>query len=174
MTIIEKITEMKQHEDKRHSALSAAAAIAQMDPHAREDLITYLKAFNDAQAAGDEQDQNYLLKAIIEVFEIDSTENGPDLGAWEAQIKSSPKGQDADKRLQTETDIFFKAYLREKARSGLTTIRSIAEAANLSPTTVQAIEKQRVKPQFKTIQALAKAFHIEPESLTSGAAEPRR
>ena len=54
MSITTKIAEWKQNEDKRHDARSAAVAIVQMDPNAREDLITYLKAFNEAQAAGDE------------------------------------------------------------------------------------------------------------------------
>jgi DNA-binding XRE family transcriptional regulator len=52
-----------------------------------------------------------------------------------------------------------------KARCNLTTIRAVAEVAGLSPTTVQAIEKQRVKPQFKTVQALAKAFGVGVEAL---------
>jgi hypothetical protein len=32
---------------------------------------------------------------------------------------------------------------------------------------VQAIEKQRVKAQFRTVQALAKAFGVEPDALDS-------
>jgi len=33
------------------------------------------------------------------------------------------------------------------------------------PATVQAFEKQRVKPRFKTVQALAKAFGVGLETL---------
>jgi len=166
MSITTKIAEWKQHEDKRHDALSAAAAIVQMDPHAREDLISYLKAFNEAQEAGDEQEQEYLAKAILEVFEINGSEDGPDIDSWEDEITSSVKGREAAEELRDETDRFFKAYQQCKTRSGLTTIRAVAEAAGLSPTTVQAIEKQRVKPQFRTIQALAKAFGVETAMLT--------
>ena len=32
--------------------------------------------------------------------------------------------------------------------------------------TVQAIEKQKVKPQFKTIQALSKAFGVQPDDMS--------
>ncbi|HTV47130.1 MAG TPA: helix-turn-helix transcriptional regulator [Phycisphaerae bacterium] len=164
MSIIEKITEMKQHQGKRDDALNTITAIAQMDPHAREDLIIYLEAFNKAQAAGDEDEQNYLVKAIIELFDIGGDDGeSSDLDKWEQEIKSSSKGRGAYKKLQDETNRFFKVYQRQKARCGLMTIRSVAEAAHLSPTTIQAIEKQRVKPQFKTIQALSKAFGIEPE-----------
>ena len=44
---------------------------------------------------------------------------------------------------QAETERFFKAYQHHKARCNLITIRAVAEAAGLSPTTVQAIEKRR-------------------------------
>lgn len=167
MSITAKIAERKQHEDKRHDAFSAAAAIVQMDPNAREDLISYMKAFNEAQRASDEQAQEYLVKAILEVFDNAESEDGLDLDAWLADIMSSSSGRDAAKDLQDETERFFRAYQECKTRSGLTTIRAIAEAASLSPTTVQAIEKQRVKPQFKTVQALAKAFGVEPGRLNS-------
>jgi DNA-binding XRE family transcriptional regulator len=165
MSITAKIAERKQQEDKRHDAFNVAAAIVQLDPHAREDLITYMKAFNEAQTAGDEQEQEYLVKAILEVFEVNPDEDGPDLETWEEEIRSSGKGREAAKALQDETDRFFKAYQQYKARCSLTTVRAIAEAAGLSPTTVQAIEKQSVKPQFKTIRALAKAFGVPPEAL---------
>ncbi len=174
MNITAKIAERKQHEDKRHDAFSAAAAIVQMDPNAREDLISYLKAFNEAQQAGDEQEQEYLAKAILEVFEIDGSEDGPDLDAWEDHIKSSAAGRDAAKELQDESKRFFEAYQECKARSGLMTIRQVAKAASLSPTTVQAIEKQRVKPQYRTIQTLEKAFGVEPGTLNGRREENHR
>lgn len=165
MSATAKIAELKQHEDKRHGALSAVLAIVQMDPHAREDLITYIKALNESQVAGDEQEQDYVLRAILEVFEIEGVEDSPDLAAWEEASKSSAAGRKAAKELDEETDRFFDVYQRMKSRSGLTTIRQVAEAAGLSPTTVQAIEKQRVKPQFRTLQALAKAFKVEAAEL---------
>ena len=115
MSIVEKIAERKQHEDKRHDALFAAAAIVQIDPHGREDLITYLKAFNEAQESGDEDEQEYLVKAIQEIFEIGGHEDGPDLQAWEAEITSSVKGREAARELLDEADRFFKAYQHHKA-----------------------------------------------------------
>jgi DNA-binding XRE family transcriptional regulator len=165
MSIMANIARQKQNEDKHHDAFSAVAAIVQMDPHAREDLICYLKAFNESQVAGDEQEQEYLVKAIQEIFEVNRAEDSPEINAWENEIKSSAKGREAAEDLRNETDRFFNFYQECKARSGLTTIRAVAEAAGLSPTTVQAVEKQKVKPQFRTIQALAKAFGVEPGKL---------
>lgn len=161
-----KLAAMKQHEDKRHAALSAAVAIVQMAPHAREDLIIYIKALNKSQVAGEEQEQEYLLKALLEVFEVDENDDGPDLKDWEEDSKSSAAGRQAAKELAEEADRFFDVYRRMKSRSGLTTIRQVADAAGLSPTTVQAIEKQRVKPQFRTLQALAKAFKVDVTKLS--------
>jgi len=168
MSIIARLSQMKQREDKRHDALNVAAAIVQMDPDVREDLISYLRAFNEATAAKDEQEQEYLMKAILEIFDTDGGEDSPALEDWEAEVCSSAKGQEAAKQLLGETDRFFAAYQHLKAESGLTTIRKLAQAAGISPTTVQAIEKQKVKPQFKTIQSLAKAFGVSPEKLSQG------
>lgn len=165
MNVTAKIAQSKEREGKRYDALSAAHAILQMDPHARKDLITYLQAFNECEIAGDEQEQEYLANAILEVLEIHEYEDGPDLDGWETQEKSTPGGAVAAEELAAETNRFFDAYSRLKAASGLTTIRAIASAAGLSTTTVQAIEKQRVKPQFKTLSALAKAFKVDVREL---------
>jgi DNA-binding XRE family transcriptional regulator len=166
MTEVASIIELKQHEDKKHDALSATAAIVSMDPHARKDLICYIEALNEAQEAGDREEQDYVAKAILEVFQPSTIDSGVDLGAWESEIAASSEGREAKRRLDAETTRFFEAYRTGKQASGLTTIREIAKAADLSPTTVQAIEKQRVKPQYKTIKALAKAFGVRPELLT--------
>jgi DNA-binding XRE family transcriptional regulator len=165
MTQIASIIERKQHEDKRHNALSAAAAIVAMDPKARRDLICYIEALNAAQAAGDRDEQDYVANAILEVVQPSTAHDGRDLASWEADVMTSDEGRKAKKRLDKETSRFFTAYQKAKAASGLTTIRAIAKAALLSPTTIQAIEKQQVKPQYKTIKALAKAFNIAPEAL---------
>ena len=173
MSIIAKISEWKRDEDKRHDGLSAIAAIASLGRDAREDLITYLTALNEAKAAGDEQEQEYLLKAILEVFEVNGDEDVADIDQWAEETGSSPTGREAAKELEAETERFFRTYQRFKARSKLTTVRKVAEAAGISPTTVQAIEKQRVKPQFKTVQALAKAFGVDPTELNEGKSQTR-
>jgi len=167
MTATMKLTELKQQEDQRHAALSAAVAIVQMDPHARQDLITYIKALNAAQVAGDEQEQEYLLKAILEVFAVDGNDDGLDLDDWEKESASSAAGRKAARELAAEAERFFGVYQRLKVRRGLSTIRQVADAAGLSPTTVLGIEKQRVKPQFRTLQALAKAFRVDVAELSA-------
>ncbi len=93
-------------------------------------------------------------------------EDAGDLEDWQRELTAAPGGKAAAAELAAETEQFFRTYQRLKAQTGLTTIRAVAEAAGISPTTIQAIEKQRVKPQFKTIQALAKAFGVDPSVLT--------
>jgi DNA-binding XRE family transcriptional regulator len=165
MNLTQKLQEKMEHEEKRFGALSAAGAMLQMDPHARHDLITYLRALNECEKAGDEEEQAYLFQAIQEVMEIKEVEDGPDLNGWIREGESSPEGKAAASELARETQRFFEAYQRCKIKSKLTTIRQIAKAAKLSATTVQAIEKQRVKPQFKTIKALAMAFKVQVKEL---------
>jgi DNA-binding XRE family transcriptional regulator len=156
---------MKQDHDRRHGAVTTAATLVQMDPHAREDLITYLRGLNEAQQDGNQQEQEYLLTAILEVFDVAPAPDGATLDTWADEVRRSPAGAAAARELDEETERFFLAYQRCKARSGLTTIRAVASASGLSPTTVQAIEKQRVKPQFRTIKALAAAFGVRPQVL---------
>ena len=163
-----KLSRWKRAADKRQGAVAAAAAIVNMDPGVREDLISYLKALNDACAAGSEDEQEYVLNAILELLGVESEEPAGDLEDWQRDLAEAPGGQEAAAELAAGTEQFFRTYQRLKAQTGLTTIRAVAEAAGISPTTVQAIEKQRVKPQFKTIRALAKAFGVDPSVLTSG------
>jgi DNA-binding XRE family transcriptional regulator len=170
MSIMAKVSEWKRCEDRRHDVLSALAAITRLAPNEVEDLITYLKALNEASTASDQEEQEYLVNAILEVFGLDTEEHAAEIQDWDREVRSSAAGQAAAKELHAETERFFSAYHRLKARSGLTTIRKIAEAASISPTTVQAIEKQRVKPQCKTVQALAKAFGVDPVALNDGTA----
>src|SRR4051794_3514802 len=92
------IAALKEQEDKRHDALSATVALVEMDPHARKDLISYLKALNESQAAGDKEEQEYLAKAILEVFELSVPAEQIDLDAWEKEIKLTPEGTQASAR----------------------------------------------------------------------------
>jgi transcriptional regulator with XRE-family HTH domain len=96
---------------------------------------------------------------------IKTTAAVTDLDSWEAYLASTAAGKKAARRLARETSRFFAAYQKCKDASGLNTIRAVARAAGLNPTIVQAIEKQRVKPQYKIIKALAKAFGVSPEAL---------
>jgi DNA-binding XRE family transcriptional regulator len=164
MTFVAKVAEQKQQEDRRHDAFSVAAAIVQMDPSARGDLIVYMKALNAAQAAGDEEEQEYLVKAILEVFAAPGAQDDPDLEAWEEQIKSTPEGRSAAAEMQEETGQFFQTYQSCKARTSLT-VEQIAAASGLSVDSIKAMEEQRVKPQFRMIAALAKAFGVPLEVL---------
>ena len=147
------------------TALNAAVAIAQMDPHSREDLICYLQALDAAQAAGDEQECAYLIEAITEVFLVTDDGEAPELDAWIDQGQQAPEGRRAQRALEQETAHFVSRYQALKAQAGLKTIRQVAEACELSPTTVQAIELQRVKPQMGTLQKLAKGLGAPLEEL---------
>ena len=142
-SITTKIEKRKQSVDKSHNAFSAVLAIAQMDPHSRTDLITYLKALNECQAAGDIEEQEYLADAILEVFQINAVDNGSDIDSWERDVKDSDEGRKAAKELQEETDRFFKAYLHHKARCGLSTIRAVAKASGLVPQPSRQLRSKR-------------------------------
>jgi len=73
-------------------------------------------------------------------------------------------GKDVDvarRRLQQQ-------YVLLKARAGLSTIQEVAQKAGISPTTVHAIEKHAVRPQFRTVRKLAAAFGAPVTDLWPG------
>lgn len=146
-------------------ALDAAVAIAQMDPHSREDLACYMKELSEAQERGDQDHVTYLVGAIVEVFASRTNHDAPDLDAWQAEGEHTPEGKRASERYDQESRRFVARYQHFKARANFQTIQQVADAAGLSPTTVQAVEAQRVKPQMRTIQALAKAFGVDVSEL---------
>lgn len=166
MTTVQNILQEKQAADRRHDVLSAVAAIIALDPHSREDLVCHIQTLNAAQAAGDTEEQAYVHEAIKEVFSLGTDPaDMPDLEQWRAEAASGPAGRAASDELDRETDVFFQKYAELKERAGLHTIRAVAAAAGISATTVLAIEKQRTKPQCKTIHALAKAFGVPAAEL---------
>jgi DNA-binding XRE family transcriptional regulator len=168
------IQERQKRAASASTALDAAIAIAQMDPHSREDLICYLKALGEAQAAGDMEECEYLIEAIAEVFLVLENDGAPDLDAWIDQAGQHAEGRRAQRALEKESKQFFARYQQLKSHAGLKTIRQVAQACGLSPTTVQAIELQRVKPQAGTLQKLAKGLGVTLEELLGNASKPQR
>jgi len=167
-TLPEEFMKAQKQAEGKSIALNAAMAIAEMDPHSREDLLCYVTALNEAQQAGDDDEMHYLVKAITEVFMIDEDSIAIDMDAWEAEAEKSPEGRKARQIIQDENHTFIAHYQQLKSQAGFRTIHEVAEASGLSPTTVQAFEAQRVKPQARTIQALANAFKISVAELLGG------
>lgn len=158
MSVIEEIKKQSRQVEHRRESLCATLAIFSMDPNARADLAEYMSSLSDAEAAEDEEAQRYISVAMEELFAHECDHRDGGLSAWKADAATTSAGRDADERLADETARFFDAYERAKGESGLHTVREIAIAAGLSPTTVQAVQSQRVKPQTKTIEKLARAF----------------
>lgn len=143
----------------RLTALSAARAIASMDPDARRDLRGYLDAYTDAQAADDAEVMRYVLGAIVEVFEA------PDMTSarMHTQVVEAAR---ARPEVATELDLvnsrhrsFQERYLSLKSASGLLRQEDVANASGLSRATIQAIEAGRTLPQWGTIVKLCDGFN---------------
>jgi transcriptional regulator with XRE-family HTH domain len=163
-------------------ATSAAIAIVQMDPHIRNDLALFLQSLNETQSdltrareAGDqdqadelEEDMGDIVSAIVELFEhneIDQFRNAPTLDSFEADLRVTHAGELEHANERAALNRLVRRYHEAKARSGLETIAQVAEAAGLSPTTVQAVESGRVRPHYRTVKKLAEAFGVELSDL---------
>lgn len=146
-------------EEKHFNALSTALALVQMDPYAKEDLAIYLADAQRAAAANDAEALDYILNAIVEIFTPADMSKALTHEQFEAKIRRMPGGAEAFAAVKSAKAEFRKRYLAAKAASGYRTIRELAKAAGLSPTTVQAIEKGSLTPQWRTLQSLCKAFN---------------
>jgi transcriptional regulator with XRE-family HTH domain len=69
--------------------------------------------------------------------------------------------------------------LREARARKLLTVRGLAAAAELSPTTIYQIEHRRTRPRFGSIKAISAALEVEPmqimefaQAIREGGAEP--
>lgn len=139
------------------SAMWTAMQIAGMDPHARDDLGAYLRDLNNP--ALDEEDRRYIVEAIRELFVFGHCPPDGSLDEWLAFARED-SGEDAHRTIANETLRFLSRYQEAKQRRGLTTQREVADACGLSPTTVCAIETQKVKPQTRTLQKLAEGLGV--------------
>ncbi len=60
--------------------------------------------------------------------------------------------------------------LKEWRAARLLTVRGLAEAAGVAPTTVHFVETGRSVPTFRVIRALCRALDVEPAEVTEFAA----
>lgn len=60
--------------------------------------------------------------------------------------------------------------LKEWRAARLMTVRGLAEAAGVAPTTVHFVETGRSAPTFRVIRALATALDVKPAEVTEFAA----
>lgn len=134
-----------------------AIQIAAMDPHTRQDLTTYLLDLNNPNI--DQNDRNYIIDAIQELFVFGHCSPDGDLDKW-AAFAQGDDGATAHASIKNESIRFFGRYQEAKQRKGLSTQKEVADACGLSPTTVNAFETQRVKPQTRTLQKLAEGLDV--------------
>lgn len=153
--------------------LQAIELLFELDPHAREELASHLEALNEAQSLGDEEAVAEVLESIKVLF--DSCRGGyrPDdaltLEAWEEELaENDEESRNARVQANQASKAFLERYLTAKTAAELTTQAEVADRCDLSVNTVNAIETERVKPQYRTIVKLAKGLGVRPEWLASG------
>ncbi len=162
---------MKQRTDSAARELGAnyaAWTIAMMDPHAIKDLEWFIQALREAKDNNDTEAIRSHMESIREVLYPPSTElleGALDLDAFEAKASSTSAGVAARKEVADALQGFFERYLKHKEVAGFSTQNEVAEAAGISLSTVQSIESGRVRPQYKTVQALASAFDVSVDEL---------
>ncbi|MFN0010291.1 MAG: helix-turn-helix domain-containing protein [Phycisphaerales bacterium] len=140
---------------------AAAIAIADLDPHALNDLRVYVDDLRKAREQNSAEAMRYVLDAIAELFGRADMTKAMATDEVLAKVVGSAAGATAV-QLQNAHRLAFRAkYFELKSLSGLATIKAVADATGLSPTTVQAIEDEAntAVPQFRTLQRLAAGFN---------------
>jgi DNA-binding XRE family transcriptional regulator len=147
--------------------LSAAGRIGQQNvrPHiehllalnddAFESIVSFRAGYQQAVRENDEAAKAAMIEYASEVLGGVSSDT-----ISEDELRLDPKWDAAFNKADAERASFFDAYFAAKHKAGLSTQREVADAAGISPTTVQQIEARQVRPQFRTIEKLAKAFGV--------------
>lgn len=130
-------------------------------------LEVFFASLARARAAGDAAGVEYFADAVAQVLVPPPPVPDADLSERAERLIESEPGRSVAASIADEERTFFERYQEHKSRSGLNTYRKLAAAAEISVSTVQAIEDQRIKPQFRTIEKLAKAFGV-PVSVLLG------
>jgi len=152
-----------QKEEAERKAI--ALDLLRLDQIAWETLCTARAEFEQAVESEDVEAQVRLAEIVAEmVFQAD--QGRIDEQWMDGATASAPT--EVVERVERERTEFFERYFSAKDASGLRTQKQVAEAAGISPTTVQGIEARRVKPHFKTVQKLAQAFGVAVEELLGG------
>ncbi len=152
--------------------MDAARRIAQLTDHEWRVLSRMRRRHVAALAAHDDETAEFTLDSIAGILFPPPAEERASLERMpEAALTPAHAPASAPERHESRQPTFIENYLRCKAASGLETYRQIAAKAGVSVTTVQAIEQLRVKPHFRTIRRLARAFGVEVEDLLGPATE---
>jgi transcriptional regulator with XRE-family HTH domain len=148
-----------------------AAAILSLDDRQMEHLSVWLSDYRRLRTENDKSTMEYLSCTLLEIFTPASGES-IDIEEWLEKNFDPQVLKEARDAVQREREEFFDKYQGLKVKSGLNTYKKLADAAGISVTTIQQIEKRRIKPQFRTIEKLAKAFGVDPiELLGDGGAD---
>ena len=149
-------------------AAAAPLALAQMDPHSLSDLAVYMECLAKAKTDKDKKQIESIVTAIREVFQVPDTTEGPEVGELLESMKQTPSGNVAVEAVDAENAAFIERYTAAKNKAGINTQREVADRCGLSKTTVNAIETERVAPQCRTMEKLARGLGVSVEWLLYG------
>ncbi|MCA9294768.1 MAG: helix-turn-helix transcriptional regulator [Phycisphaerales bacterium] len=154
------VAKLRDALDTESTAMHAAIAIAQLDPHSWQDLEQYRKDYVKASKAGDTEVQEFLIQAMAEVFHAPDPAKARTLDAIEAELRSSEAGAKAFAALDERDRIFMDNLATLRSKHGLDTQKKLADAAGVHVNTIRSIEHKRRCPQFATLKKLAKALGV--------------
>ncbi len=148
------IREASDRVKARQSAQTAAMRMLSLDDARWEAMSSFRVGYLIAREQGDEESMFEMVSYAVEVLQ--RAEGLADAQTVDAEsIDWDPGVIEAVERSRAA---FFDSYVRMKEASGLRTQKQVSDAAGLSPATVQAIESRKVKPQYRTVEKLARAF----------------
>lgn len=142
-------------------AHEVSITIADMDPHTLQDLIEYVGCLNEARQQCDQDRVRYIRLAIQELFEIDCNNGDQTIDEWEEELVADSTSEKSVASARIFDNEFINNYHSLKEKAGLKTQREVAIKCGLSINTVSAIESERVRPQWRTIERLAKGFGVK-------------
>ncbi len=116
-----------------------------------------------AEEAGEIVETMMEVAAAMEALRTDRYEDPESISLddYEAEVVSTPSGKSAAVQLDEEAKAFREAYFHHKQRLGLMTQEDVAQLTGIDRRQISALERGLHRPQFKTLNRLAKAFGIQ-------------
>lgn len=140
---------------QRQVAQHHVGRLLSLSDDAFESIVSFRAGYQQALRDNDEAAKAAMIEYASEVLGGVSPAT-----ISEDELRAEPVWDAAFNRADAERASFFDAYVAAKHKAGLSTQREVADAAGISPTTVQQIEARQVRPQFRTIEKLATAFGV--------------
>ena len=126
----------------------------------RADCYELLNDFQDCESEDEKQE---ILLTILEILMAKPVQVGS-IEQWERDLAATPEGASAAKDLQRQAKGFGENLRRLRGEKAISQ-QQLAKASNMTQPQISYLERGEHRPQEATVEKLAEALGVAPETL---------